>query len=224
MEAAVQQLGRFFPCWDGLTQHQRQRVEAATRGKAFAKGELLHGGGEDCTGLLLVQEGRLRVYILSPQGKEITLYRLFEGEVCLFSAACVLRNIHFDVYIAAERDSRVAVVPAEVYNQVARESLPLTDYTSQLMAARFSDVMWVVEQVLFTSFDSRLASFLLEQSLLEGADTLAITHEEIARHLGSAREVVTRMLRYFSGEGLVALSRGTVTLTDTRGLSRLVQQ
>lgn len=223
METKEPRLEHLFPCWGELTPRQQQQVADAARVKAFAKGELLHGGGADCTGLLLVQEGRLRVYILSPQGKEITLYRLFDGEVCLFSAACVLRNIHFDVYITAERDSRVTVVPAEVYNQAARQSLPLTDYTSQLMAARFSDVMWVVEQVLFTSFDSRLASFLLEQSLLEGSDTLPITHEEIARHLGSAREVVTRMLRYFSGEGLVTLSRGTVTLTDTQGLSDRVQ-
>ena len=81
--------------------------------------------------------------------------------------------------------------------------------------------MWVMEQVLFMSLDQRLALFLLQQSQLEGSNRLHLTHEEIAKHLGSAREVISRMLKYFQGEGLIALSRGGVTLLNLTGLEEL---
>ncbi|MFV0411654.1 MAG: Crp/Fnr family transcriptional regulator [Oscillospiraceae bacterium] len=222
MQANGAVLEQLFPCWESLAEPRRRQLRQKAAAKHFLKGAMLHGGGEDCTGLLLVQTGRLRVYILSPDGKEITLYRLFEGDVCLFSAACVLQNIHFDVHISAEKDAEVIVVPAKVYGEISKESLPLADYTNQLMAARFSDVMWVIEQVLFTSFGSRLATFLLEQARLENSETVTITHEEIARHLGSAREVVTRMLNYFAGEEMVTLSRGEITLVNTKKIAGLI--
>ena len=91
------------------------------------------------------------------------------------------------------------------------------------MASRFSDVMWLVEQIMWKSFDKRLAAFLLEESNIEDSLTLRITHEVIGNHLGNPREVVTRMLKYFADEGLVALSRGTVTLTDPDKLRKLAE-
>ena len=91
------------------------------------------------------------------------------------------------------------------------------------MASQFSDVMWTVEQILFMSFDKRLALFLLEQSSIEGSDTLKITQETIALHMGSAREVVTRMLRYFQGEGMVRLFRGGIELIDRAKLEQIAQ-
>ena len=134
-----------------------------------------------------------------------------------------MKNISFELHVQAERDSDVFIVPPALYESLMKESLPVADYTSQLMASRFSDVMWMMEQILFTSFDSRLSAFLLEQSEIEGSDSLTMTHEEIARHLGSAREVVSRMLKYFSDDGLVQLSRGRVTLLDSKRLRALVQ-
>ena len=101
------------------------------------------------------------------------------------------------------------------------ESAPLANFTNALMAARFSDVMWLLEQLLWKSMDRRLAAFLLEEAAVEGTDTLRLTHERIAAHLGTAREVVTRLLRYFQSEGLVKLGRGSVELTDRRALAKL---
>ena len=100
-------------------------------------------------------------------------------------------------------------------------SVPVANYTNQLMASRFSEVMWRMEQIMWQSFDQRLAAFLLEESDLEETPVLKLTHEKIANHLGSAREVVTRMLRYFQEEGLVRLARGTVELLDRKGLEAL---
>lgn len=189
--------------------------------REIKKGTVIHRGSLDCTGLLLVRSGQLRAYILSDEGREITIYRLIEMDVCLFSASCIMRNIQFDISIEAERDTQVWVIPADFYRELMEESAAVANYTNRLMSGRFSEVMWLMEQILWKRLDQRLADFLLQESALEGETVLPITHEKIANHLGSAREVVTRMLRYFQGEGLVKLSRGCVELTDLGGLSAM---
>ena len=217
------ELEAFFPgVWDKLTGAQRRALEAAASPRRLEAGEQRSGAGE-CVGLLAVRSGRLRAYMISDTGREITLYRLFERDICLFSASCVMRGLQFDVSIEAEQPSEVLVVSPEVYKRVMEESAPLANYTNELMASRFSEVMWLVEQILWKSFDRRLAAFLLEESALESSDELRITHERIAAHLGTAREVVTRMLRYFQSEGLVSLSRGTVRIADRQGLEALAE-
>ena len=97
----------------------------------------------------------------------------------------------------------------------------MANFSNQIMASHFSEVMWLIEQIMWKSFDKRLAAFLVEETLLENTDILKITHEKIANHLGTAREVVTRMLRYFQSENLVRLSRGTIEITDKKGLEEL---
>ena len=217
------ELEAFFPgVWGKLTDAQRRALESAASPRRLEAGEQLSGAGE-CVGLLAVRSGRLRAYMISDTGREITLYRLFERDICLFSASCVMRGLQFDVSIEAEQPSEVLVVSPEVYKRVMEESAPLANYTNELMASRFSEVMWLVEQILWKSFDRRLAAFLLEESALESSDELRITHERIAAHLGTAREVVTRMLRYFQSEGLVSLSRGTVRIADRQGLEALAE-
>lgn len=217
------ELEAFFPgVLDKLTGAQRRALEAAASPRRLEAGEQLSGAGE-CVGLLAVRSGRLRAYMISDTGREITLYRLFERDICLFSASCVMRGLQFDVSIEAEQPSEVLVVSPEVYKRVMEESAPLANYTNELMASRFSEVMWLVEQILWKSFDRRLAAFLLEESALESSDELRITHERIAAHLGTAREVVTRMLRYFQSEGLVSLSRGTVRIADRPRLEALAE-
>lgn len=217
------ELREMFPVWEKLTPDQQQQVEGAARLRQVARGAMLHSGPADCIGFLLVRSGQLRVYILSGEGREITLYRLFSRDICLLSAACMLRGMQFDVAIEAEKDTELWVLPADRYKQLMEASAPLANYTNEVIAGRFSDVMWLVEQVLWKSFDKRLAAFLLEEAALEGGDTLAMTHETIGRHLGSPREVVTRMLRYFQSEGLVRLARGSVALTDKARLRALAE-
>lgn len=216
------ELEAFFPgVWDKRTDVQRRALEAAASPRRLEAGGQISGAGEECVGLLAVRSGRLRAYIVSDAGREITLYRLFERDICLFSASCVMRSLQFEVSIEAEQASELLVVSPDVYKRVMEESAPLANYTNELMASRFSEVMWLVEQILWKSFDRRLAAFLIEESALEGGEELRITHERIAAHLGTAREVVTRMLRYFQAEGLVSISRGTVRIENRRGLEAL---
>ena len=201
-----------------LSKEQQKRIQEAVTEKSVEKGTVLHDGAADCTGLLVVQSGMLRAYILSEEGREITLYRLFERDVCLFSASCMMSGIQFEVTIEAEKDTRVWVIPTKVWKQLNEESAVLANYTNELMADRFTNVMWLIEQIMWKSFDKRLAEFLLEEVSVEGTSLLKITHEVIGNHLGTAREVVTRMLRYFQSEGMVKLSRGMVEITDIAGL------
>ncbi len=210
-----------FPIWNQLDTEQQARILGSLVSHRVKKGTVIHNGSMDCTGLLLIKSGQLRVYILSDEGREITLYRLFELDMCLFSASCMLRSIQFDVTIAAEKDTEFWVVPTEVYKGILEESAPAANYTNELMASRFSDVMWLMEQIMWKSLDRRLAAFLLEEASIEGSSTLKITHETIANHLGSHREVITRMLRYFQNEGMVSLSRGVIEITNTDRLEEL---
>jgi len=211
----------YFPVWNKLTPQQQSKLKAAVFMRDVPAGMVIHNGGADCMGLVLVQSGRLRSYILSEEGREITIYRLFERDMCLFSASCMIKNMQFDVTVEAERDSKIWIIPTYMYKELIDESLPMANYVNDLMASHFSEVMWLMEQIMWKSFDKRLASFLLEESVLEDTDKLTITHEKIANHLGTAREVVTRMLRYFQSEGLVNLARGTVEITDKEGLEAL---
>ena len=210
-----------FPIWRQLTEAQRERLRGSLARRAVKRGTVLYRGGGECTGVLLVKSGQLRAYILSEEGREVTIYRLFDRDLCLFSASCMMRSVQFDITIEAEKDTDLWLIPPEAYRQVMEESAPLSNYTNEIMAARFSEVMWLLEQVMWKSMDRRVAGFLLEEAAIEGGNRLSITHEAIANHLGTHREVVTRMLRYLQGEGLVKLSRGAVELLDEKRLEEL---
>ncbi len=178
----------------------------------------------DCIGLVLVCSGQFRAYLLSEQGKEVTIYRLFERDICLFSASCMMRSIQFEITLEAEKDAQFWVIPSQIYQDVMGQSAALAGFTNEVMASRFSDVMWLMEQIMWKSFDKRLAAFLLEEMSIEGTTCLHITHEAIGNHLGNPREVVTRMLRYFQSEGMVRLSRGTITIIDEISLCALQEE
>ena len=185
--------------YGALSAAQRETLRSSAREHTFERGARVYDG--ECTGLLLVQEGRLRAYTLSAEGREITLFRPEKGEVCLFSASCALRGISFPLFVTAETRARVLLVPADVYKRLSEESAAVGAFTAQLMAQRFSQAMWVLDEVLNKKFDARLAA-----------------------HLGTAREAVSRMLKYFEREGLVRLSRGSILLADREGLEALAKE
>lgn len=214
-------IGSYFPIWDQLSSAQQERLSAAAFERSVSKGTVIHDGSGDCAGLLVVLDGQLRAYILSQEGREVTLYRLFPGDICLFSASCAMNGLELDLTVEAQKDTRLAVIPGELFQQAAQGCAPLANYVSQLMASRFAQVTWLLQQILWQRQDKRLAAFLVEESAVEGNQTLSLTHDRIASHLGTAREVVTRILRYLQSEGLVQLTRGAIVLQDMEGLRRL---
>ena len=154
----------YFPIWNKLTPTQQQILERNAVLRKVDKGTVIHNGTVECTGLLLVRSGQLRAYILSDEGREISLYRLFDRDMCLFSASCIMRSIQFEITIEAEKDTELWVIPSEIYKGIMEESAPVANYTNELMASRFSDVMWLMEQIMWKSLDKRVAAFLLEES------------------------------------------------------------
>ena len=215
------EFSEYFPVWDNMTPQQQQAISAGLVSQSVKKGTMLHSGGTDCTGLLLIKTGQLRAFILSREGREVTLYRLFDRDICLFSASCMMRSIQFDVAISAEKDTQMWSIPSDIYKPIMEQSAYVANYTNEIMASRFSEVMWLMEQVMWNSMDKRVAVFLLEEASIEDADCLHITPESIANHLGTHREVVTRMLRSLQNEGMVKLARGTVELVDRAKLRAL---
>lgn len=189
----------------------------------YEKGQALHHGGVDCSGLLIVREGQLRTFIISDSGKEITLFRLLKGDNCILTASCAFRNITFDVHVEAQTDSLVYLLPTAIYQQLERSNPTVHKFGNDIIAARFSEVMWLMEQVVFMRLDKRLAHFILDQAALSNKHKLNLTHEAIAHDIGTAREVITRLLKYFASEGLVGLARGEITLKDINRLKAMAE-
>lgn len=209
-----------FPFWDKISDGDREYICQNSHCVTYPRGKNIHDGSE-CSGVILVRSGCLRLYIMSEEGKDITLYRLHKGDMCMLSASCVLSAITFDVFIDAEEDSSCYVISGPAFAAVSERNPAIKIFALETAVSRFSDVMWVMQQILFMSMDRRLAIFLSDEAARTGTDTITYTHEQIARYMGSAREVVSRMLKYFASEGIVEVLRGGVRILDKKRLRQL---
>jgi len=212
------EFAEYLPFWDKLTNTQQEHLAGVVEHRSVRKGTHIHDSSAECLGLVIVKTGQLRAYILSEDGREITISRLFDYDVSLLSASCVMPDMQFNVMIEAEKDTEFWSIPACLFKNLVDDSLAVSNYSRNLLSSNFSELMWLMEQIMWKSFDKRLSAFLLEEAAIEGTTVLKITHEKIAAHMGTAREVVTRMLRYFQGEGMVKLTRGTIQITDRKKL------
>ncbi len=212
----------YFPFWDKISEDEKKLLCENTRYVKYKAGETIHSGGSECKGGVFVKSGCLRAYMLSDEGKEITLYRLYSGDICMLAASCVLHAITFDVCIDAEEDSELFMINPRTFAQLCENNVYVENFALNIAVTRFSDVMWAMQQILFMSFDRRLAIFLNDEIAKTGDDTIHLTHEQVAKYMGSAREVVSRMLKYFSTEGIVELSRGGIKVIDKKKLRELM--
>ena len=202
-----------FPFWNDISESDKNYI-------CHPKGTNIHDGNE-CSGVIFVNSGSLRLYIMSDEGKDVTLYRLQKGDMCMLSASCVLKTITFDVFIDAEEDSECYVISGSAIAAVSERNPQIRIFALETAVSRFSDVMWVMQQILFMSLDKRLAIFLSDESVRIGSDIITLTHEQIARYIGSAREAVSRMLKYFANEGIAEVSRKGIKILDKKRLRNL---
>ncbi|SFR54123.1 Crp/Fnr family transcriptional regulator [Anaeromicropila populeti] len=215
-------LSQSLDFWENLSKDQQDFLISHATIYHYEKGSSLHSGSNDCIGLLVVKSGTIRTYILSEEGREITLYRLERNDICVLSASCVLETITFDVHVDAETDCDIIQINSHSFQKISSENVYAELFSYKLATERFSDVMWAMQQILFTSFDKRLAAFLLDETVKNNSDTIHMTHEQIARYVGSAREVVSRMLKYFVREELVTLSRGGIEIINKQKLRSII--
>ena len=209
----------YFPFWDKMTPSQKKELCDDTAEVTYRRGHVVHDPNE-CTGAIIVRSGGLRTYFLSEDGKEVTLFRLYAGDICILSATCVLRAITFDVMIEADADSECLLIGSRTLAKLVEECIFVKNYALELTAGHFSETMWSFEQILFMSIEKRLAIFLLDETARRKSDTLKLTHEQIAKYMGSAREVVTRMLRNFAHEGILESGRGDIRILDKTRLRK----
>ena len=217
----ITDLTKKLPFWDKLSKEEREYVNSVSFLRRFEKDGFIHGSGNDCLGMFLVISGEIRTYLLSEEGREITLFRLYPNDICVLSASCVISQITFDTFMTAKQETEVLIVPANAIALLKERNINVKCFLYELAVKRFSDVMWSMQQIMFKSLDKRLAEFLLAEAERTGSDTIRMTHEQIAQHISSAREAVARMLKTFSEDGLVELRRGTITLRDKNRLNRL---
>lgn len=209
-----------FPFWDNITEAEKDYICNNTYALSYPKGATIHDGTE-CSGVFFVRKGCLRVYMMSEEGRTVTLYRLHAGDMCMLAASCVLQTITFDVMIDAEENSECYIVGGSAFSTVSENNPDVKIFALETAVNRFSDVMWVMQQILFMSMDKRLAIFLLDEYTRTGSDVIGLTHEQIAKYMGSAREVVSRTLKYFSNENITEVSRKGVKILDMKRLRQL---
>ena len=210
-----------LPIWSKLKPSEQELLKNSVRERKVEAGAEIYSSNQVCMGFVIVESGQLRALLHSNDGKELTLYRLIERDYCIFSASCAIHGLQFDISIVAEKPSSLIVIPTDIIRKLMDESTVFSNFINEIIASRFSEVMWLVEQVVWQSMDERLAEWLINESVLENANTLKVTHETIANHLGTAREVITRLLRYFQSEGIISLSRGEITILNRERLRKL---
>lgn len=221
-EANARFVQKSFTFWNKLDDRERNLLLENAALIHYTKGEIIHSADNECVGVLLIKSGELRAYILSKDGREVTLYRLASGAVCILSASCLMNNITFDVHIGVEIDSEVVLINASTFSLLQSANVYVDNFALRVAADRFSDVMWVMEQILFMKLDRRLATFLWDELSKSTSDDVKLTHEQIAKYISSAREAVSRMLKQLESDGIVGLYRGGVRILDRAKLKKLL--
>ena len=215
-------LPEYLPFWDKLSDADRELLLERTSIRPFKKGEIIHSCSGACLGLIGVVTGNLCVCMLSEEGREITLFPLYEKDLCVFGSACVLRPVTCHAHLAAEMDTDLLMVPHPVWEDVMRRNLTVECFAYKLSRELLSTVLSTMQQMLFWDFETRLAYHLVREYERTGEMRIRTTHEKIARNIGSAREVVTRMLKRFSDLGMVEVRRGAILILNIQDLRAMI--
>lgn len=206
--------------WDKLSNSEKKYITENTVLRTFDKGELIQNSCDSCLGMLHIISGEIRAYMISEEGREITLFRLENNDTCILSASCVISQITFDTQITAEKKCLMMIINAGALAKLSDKNIYVKCFIYELTVERFSSVMWTMQKILFEKFDRRLADFLINQYTESNSHEIHMTHEEIARQVNSVREVVARMLKRFEADSLVELKRGCVKLIDIEKLKK----
>lgn len=217
-EQEIWEVLKAYPFWEKLTDKEKEQLARLLRRNTYRAGQMVSSSGSDCLGLFLIRKGTLRVYLTSEEGREATVFRLHEGEICVLSGSCLLSSLPFEVQIDAETDSEIYLLPSGSFRQIMEENIHVENYIYKMMTESFSDIIAAVQQMLFASLTQRLVSFLLDESVRSGTSEVRMTQEQIARSIGSAREAVSRSLKQLAADGSIELFRGGVRLLDRKSL------
>lgn len=207
-----------LPFWNLLTDKEKEILKDNIIERTYTKGSIVFDNSSSCLGLLNVISGQVRAYLVSDEGKEVTIFKLEDNDLCVLSASCIIKQITFDTQLVANEDTKVLIVPSNIIEDLAYMNIELRCYLYEKALARFSDVMWNMQELLFKGLDSRVANYLINQYERTDSTIIKVTHEEIANDINSAREAVTRILKLFVQDGLIKLQKGSIELVDVDAL------
>lgn len=214
-EAVHREIENAFPFIRSLSREDRALLLSQSRHSLFPAGSCIMDETLRCSGVTLVVNGLVRIFKLSDEGKEITLYRIGRGETCVLTVACLLGNgsVPYPVSAVTEHDTLLVVIPVEIFRRLFDTSTPVREFVFSAMAAKFYAVLGLVENITFKRTNERLLDLLISKTG-GGAYPLYATHEAVASELGTAREVVSRLLKEYEQAGMLSLQRGKITLTS----------
>ena len=215
-EAAV--WAESLPFWTYLSEADRESVQDNIKVCAYPRDGVLYSNSGECLGFISILSGRVRTILNSPEGREVTLYRLGEGDVDVLSAFCVLSRITFRTQMVAETDCRVLMVPPSVLSKLKETNPAVKGWIYDRLMDRFSEVMHVMEQILFSRVDQRIARFLLDRYEETGSAVVVATQEQLAAGVNSVREVVARTLKPLEKDGILEVERGKITIREPERL------
>lgn len=218
MEELRKPMSNRLPFWNLLTDREKEILKDNTIERTYTKGSIIFDNSSSCLGLLNVISGQVRAYLVSDEGKEVTIFKLEDNDLCVLSASCIIKQITFDTQLVANEDTKVLIVPSNIIEDLAYMNIELRCYLYEKALARFSDVMWNMQELLFKGLDSRVANYLINQYERTDSTIIKVTHEEIANDINSAREAVTRILKLFVQDGLIKLQKGSIELVDVDAL------
>jgi CRP/FNR family transcriptional regulator len=182
-------------------------------------GRIVFQEGEECEFIAFILKGVIRVSKIGKNGKELYLYRVGSGESCILMISSILATIGYPATATVEEDVEVLILPVTLFKQWMQDNLELQKFVYKLLSERLVSVMTLIEEIVFHKMDARVAEFLLEKG--EGIKLLSITHDRIAMELGTAREVVSRIMKDFQRKGWIEMSRGKVKILDRESLRNL---
>ena len=205
---------KYLPFWEYLSEAERQTVRASVRFCTYPEDSVLYSNSGECLGFITILSGRVRTILISPEGREITLYRLGEGDADVLSALCVLSRITFRTQMISDTGCRVLMVPPSALSKLKETNPGVKGWIYDRLMDRFDQVMHVMEQILFSRIDQRIARFLLDRYEETGNAAVAITQEQLAANINSVREVVARTLKPMEKAGLLEVERGKITVRE----------
>jgi CRP/FNR family transcriptional regulator len=185
----------------------------------YSSGKTLIESSKTCQSVYFVISGLIRVFKLTPEGKELTLYRISSGDTCLFTMGCIMGNTNFEALAETEQDSVLVALPGDIFKSLMFSNKEFSEMILSKILTTLTELMILTEEVTFHSINKRVASYLVSKN----TEIIKNTHEEIANELGSAREVVSRMLKEFEKSSIVTLKRGSVTIKDRKKLEILAE-
>jgi len=206
-----------FPELDAIADPAWRKAAACAQTMRVKPDYVLFRDGSACNAYVLVVSGSIRVQKMDPDGHEIVLYRVEDHQSCMLTTTCLIGHQDYPAEGIAETDVELVVLPAEIFQTALAESEGFRRFVMHAIGQRIADLMALIEEVAFARMDVRIARLLLTRNM----DALDITHQEISAELGTAREVVSRVLKIFEGHGWVSLGRGCIRILDKKGLKSL---